>query len=459
MSKKCDSCKANNPDSAHYCGHCGMPLEKDWQNKDILYKVVKKSDYDSLENKCNSTQKELSLKRNEVNQLRLENARLKKKSGNNIGKKIKELWYDFKGDDSTFDTIWALIGIVVCIAFVLWFLYWLCFKAFAPNDKLERIQIEGKYGIGYSKDDMKVPALFDSISYNSYGSQWVLRNGDKYGMAYVTDSIARVIEPNYATYWRLDNGASILMQSDKAYDHYYNGLKVNDQPYKYVTWKSEDALVVQDGDWSYMFIRADGTPIIDNKCSDIVIDEDSVIRAFERRGSLTVSMLYDYDGNKLSDKEMWSIYVFSDGVAWAKVNKESMYSVIDRQGNILFTLPCEAYEVKGFNKEIGFYQPGNYRKKGDWTAVDKSGKVVFTLPKEWSIYAPSMGLWPVEDGNRNMGFIDNSGKTVIDFKYKKVPNYIGDGYTRFRYDSTMTVILDGQKGILHRNGTFTPNKD
>lgn len=70
-----------------------------------------------------------------------------------------------------------------------------------------------------------------------------------------------------------------------------------------------------------------------------------------------------------------------------------------------------------------------------------------------------MGLWSVEDGNRNMGFIDNSGKTVIDFKYKKVPNYIGDGYTRFRYDSTMTVILDGQKGILHRNGTFTPNKD
>lgn len=458
MSKKCESCKANNPDSAHYCGHCGKPLEKDWLKNDILYRVVKKSDYDNLESKCNSTQKELNLKRNEVDQLRRENARLKKKSGNKLGTKIKEWWVDFRGDDSVLDSIGALLGFVVIICGVLWFLYWLCFKAFAPNDKLQRIQIEGKYGIGYSKDDMKVPAVFDSISHGEWGGQWVLRNGDKYGMAYVADSVARVIEPKYATYRCLKNGASILMDSDDTVDHYYKGIKVNDEPYKYVTWKSEDALVVKDDNWSYRFVRADGTPIIDNKCRNIVIDNDSVIRAVEDRGSETVWLLYDYDGNRLSDKEMRLVDAFSDGVAWAKVNKESMYSVIDRHGNVLFTLPVEAYKVVGFNDGVGIYLPGNYRKTDDWIGVNKSGNCVFNLPKEWSIYDPTMGLWPVRDEKYNIGFIDNSGKTVIDFKYKMIPYHIGDGYTRFSYDRTMTVTLDGKKGKLHRNGTFTPDK-
>lgn len=411
MSKICSGCKATNPDKAHYCGNCGKPLEKNYLGE-IHYVVVEKN--------LNDYRKSRS---DDYDRLRRENDAFRKKKKNHAWDKIKDWWDELRGDDSTLETIGWMSGLLIFVGFIV-FLIW-SWVSSDSEPELKRIEVDGKYGIGYDKDDLKVPALYDSISKEDYGSQWFLRNGDKYGLAYVTDSVIRVVEPAYSGITRWENPElSVLRLDDKACDQYYKGQKVNEKPYRFMAWKNGNALVATNEDFSVEIIGPEGNPIVNKKFTSVIIDEDTVMRATELRGKEYITTLYDWRGRKLTDKEFHGVNKFSEGVAWANVTHKdvmnSNYSLIDRKGNILYRFPSGA--------------------------------------RGWTMYPFTMGLSPVVNAHGYLGFIDKTGYTVIDYKYRKANNS-GIGYTSFRSDSTITVKYEGKKGLLHRNGTFTPDKN
>lgn len=450
---ECGSCGCKNPDEGNYCANCGNVRIGKYGIK--LYQiVVNKSQYDQL----------VSSKNN----LSRENMRLKKELEGTVGYKVKKIWKNLKGDDSTSETIG---GIFVVIAIVGWlgsFIFTWCM-----TKKLAVQEVNGKYGIGYNNEELLVKAMYDSISSKPIGNHWKLYDKKKnlIGVAYVTDSVQRVVEPAYTDVRKVGNDVAILGKQDEngsEYNLFVQGILKNKQPYKkieYPSYSIDDAKV-------FVAEKKDKKEVLLDKYGNVIspdydyfrIKGDSVILAKKTSDKYPYIRyeLYDYDGAKLKIGEICDISSFSDKVAWAMLSesdyRNDVYSVIDNKGNVLFKRKSKYRGVENFSEGIGWWksQSGSTDK---WTAVDKSGKDLFEIEaKNLIVYPYTMGVAPVEKGSSykdsKLGFVDKQGKTIIPFVYTKASSYL----LYFDKDSLMLVSKDGVKGKLHRNGTFTPNK-
>ena len=335
---------------------------------------------------------------------------------------------------------------------------------FSNSNTISRIEVKGKYGIGYDTDKLLVPAIYDSISPKALDNQWVLyhKSIGTVGVAYVTDSVQRIIKPVYTEVKQLGRfGPLVLKDRNNYYWFSIRGEITNQLPFASVSCierNNPKAFIVKHGPGYFDLISKEGKALTNEQFSQIIVDEDSVIRAkFYKSNNNYGCKLFDYHGNLLTNRTFRAVDVFSDGVAWCTVDRadlqNSQRSVIDRQGNLLFSISPTVSQTK-FSDGIGFYRTSwsSYQ----YIAVDKSGKKLFTI-KAQSVLPYTMGVAPVYKGNnysnRKMGFIDKNGKTVIPFKY--VATY---GNPHFDKDSLMEVSLDSVQGKLHRNGVFTPNK-
>lgn len=324
--------------------------------------------------------------------------------------------------------------------------------------------------MGYSKDNLIIPAKYDSISSSPYGNHWILvdKASGNIGLAYVSDSLTRVIEPGlqkkvvfsdrathpvFKTVNCFGNGLAILKDSLN-YSYLINkGEIVNQMPYNDIQISDyiiPKVFAVTNTDGSKNLIDASGAKLSNFSFNSINIDHsDSIIRA----ATFKEYWLYDFNGKRLADKTFRLIEHFSDGIAWAIENQtdynKNAWSVIDRNGNILFKIP-QAENTVMFSEGIGWYKKTN--NNDTYYAVNNNGDELFTIQAK-EVYPYTMGLAPIIKENSKLGFINHKRITVIDFKYTKPYDvYI----PRFDRDSTMTVLLNGVKGTLHRNGTFTP---
>lgn len=455
MAKKCNSCGfQQNPDNAHYCGKCGKQLG--YSDNYKLYNA-------SLQTPVyNSTLNNYKKYERQVNSSWIFNTRDKIIS-----------WWEKIGKE-----IFEWVGTIIVLGISIW-INWP--KSCLSDNKISRIEIDGKYGIGYNEDKMLVPAIYDSISPTEYGNQWILfdKGNTILGLAYVTDSVVNILEPSKISAIQISmnmNGLSFLRLNDSAntsdvWRVATKGKYVNTTAYKRIVypgdrwWDKNDCLVATTKEGGMQMLGMDGLPINGKTYYNIVIDPDSMIRAIDydktntKRKSYGTTTIHDYTGKQTSSKEFYGVNAFSDGVAWAYLTeqdrKNSSHSLIDRNGNVLFKNKPNAVNCIGFGDGIGWYAPSYSSKK--YTAVDKSGKDLFNI-EAYKVYPFTMGIAPIDKGtsysNSKLGFVDKTGKTVIPFIYKsKYSNpYFGT-------DSLMDGIsLDGVEGKLHRNGTFIPEK-
>lgn len=448
MAKKCSSCGfTNNPDDAHYCGKCGKNIAA----YGYTWKLYNYSQYTVVPDS--------KLKEYEQYEERAKASFWKK-----IGYSFSGLWTSFVMWWKEYALCIAIIGGGILMAPVFMWLGSLVDNFFNNDNTISRIEVKGKYGIGYDTDKLLVPAIYDSISPKSLDNQWVLyqKSTGTVGVAYVTDSVQRIIKPVHTEVKLLgSSGPLVLKDGDNNYWFSIRGEITNQLPYadvSYVEWNNPQAFVVKHGSGYFDLISKEGKALTNEPFSQIIVDEDSVIRArFYKSNNNYGYKLFNYHGNLLTNKTFQVVDVFSDGVAWCTVNKadsrNSKRSVIDRQGNILFSISPTVSQTK-FSDGIGFYRTS--WSSNLYTAVDTSGKRLFTI-EAYSVLPYTMGIAPVYKGknysNRKMGFIDKNGKTVIPFKY--VAKYSNP---HFNNDSLMDVSLDGVQGKLHRNGVFTPNK-
>lgn len=456
MAKKCKSCNfQQNPDNAHYCGKCGKQLG--YSDNYKLYNA-------SLQTPVyNSTLNNYKKYERQVNSSWVFN----------IWDKIKGWWNKSGKEDTQF---WLWFSLVMAVVFGVTFFV---AKSCSSDNKISRIEINGKYGIGYNEDKMLVPAIYDSISANETGNQWILFDRSKglLGLAYVTDSVVNRMEPSEIKALQIErnaNGLSMLQLKDSlnmsdVWRVACRGIYKNTTKYKRIVypgpiWGKNACLVATQQDGGMQMLGTDGTPINGKTYFNIVIDTDSMIRAIDydkidaKHKKYGTTTIHDYSGRQTSPSEFYGVNAFSDGVAWANLTeqdrKNSSNSLIDKKGNVLFKNKRGAVRCIGFGDGVGWYA-NSYSSK-NFTAVDKSGNNLFQIEAQ-NVYPFTMGLGPVYKGtsysNQKLGFVDKTGKTVIPFKYKsKYSN------PHFGPDSLMLGIsLDGVEGKLHRNGTFTPN--
>lgn len=447
MAKKCSKCGfVNNPDGAHYCGKCGSNISAYGH----VWKVYDSSDYSTYYKYGNRVISDSTYREYQSYEVAYKNS---------FGHKIKRFCRRYEGQIIS-------LGVGIITAALGLGLGLLVNKCSSSEKKLTRIEVDGKYGIGYDKDNLLVPAKYDMIFDDRLGNQWVVYDGKTSlkGLAYVSDDVQNITDIDYSDIKRSTGHYTLLRKSpvketyNNEYEYVaYDGKILNTAPFNALKcvgdWNGSGIFMERTPDFKLQLYSRDLEKIGPTYSGILASEADSVLVAQNSNGS----ELYDLKGQKLSTRNFYRGYVFSDGVGWAYDTKadhqNGKLSLIDKTGTILFNrrVKQNSFPVE-FSDGLGWYKSTN----GKWVAVDKRGMDKFEI-SAMSVYPFTMGIAPVYQGSnsidRKLGFVDQTGKIVIPFKYVAV-NYP----PRFGRDSLMSVTLDGKGGKLHRNGTFYPGK-
>ena len=91
-----------------------------------------------------------------------------------------------------------------------------------------------------------------------------------------------------------------------------------------------------------------------------------------------------------------------------------------------------------------------FRRKGRFGYMDKNGKIQIPA-KYWNAHPFSEGYAAVQS-NGHIGFIDENGNTVIDFKF---PAY-GNDFSDYEFHNGYCVVAnsDGKYGIINKKGEW-----
>ena len=214
------------------------------------------------------------------------------------------------------------------------------------------------------------------------------------------------------------------------------GKVVIDLKYDWVGYFSE-GLVAVGLDDKYGFIDKTGKVVIDLKYDDAW---------YFSEGLATVGLNGEYGfidktGKVIIDLKYDRVRNFSEGLAVVKLDGESVF--IDKTGKVAIDFKydtvgsfSEGLAIVGLDEKIGF--------------IDKTGKVVIDFKYEYA-YSFSEGLAAViiKDGVNELGygtykygFIDKTGKVVIDFKYD----------TDLKYNNTVGSFSEGLAAVGIKDG-------
>ena len=136
--------------------------------------------------------------------------------------------------------------------------------------------------------------------------------------------------------------------------------------------------------------------------------------------------------------------VFQEGLAWV-VLENGAPSVIDKNGEIKFTLR-EAENVRLFSEDLAAFSKVD---KGNttWGFVDKSGKQVIN-PQFDAVGDFHDGKCAIRNKEGKWGYIDKSGKIVINPQF--------DSASSFK-DGKAIVHLDEKAGVIDKDGKYIIN--
>lgn len=444
MSKRCNHCGFTaNPDDAHYCGKCGQNIDANG-HRWLLYDSSDYSTYKWRDNKVISNARLTRLQNYE----RTVNSSWIYSKWPTYKVKLKKVWnYTFIG-----------IAIAVCIAFFFAWGWWIA----SPSKSLSVIKVNGKYGIGYSEKDLKVPANYDTIfPTDPKGDYWVIKDlaHNKVGTAYVTDKKQNVIAPVFDL---LNWGTGKYAMVTKGHDTVYllkEGVAINDKPLRYVETipgiNNPTLFKVQGSNYAYSLLDKETNVIADSLSYIGVSEADHVVVTSKKdsKNNLIYSDIYDFEGKKLNKDELYEVGDFYEGLAWARTRPEdyssSKFSVIDKEGNVKFTTTPVYTKPIGFSEGIGFYKQNTSQY---WVALDTSFNRLFQI-EATRVYPYTMGLAPVTRGtkpsNQKVGFIDKKGEVVIPFLYSFKRNV-----HEFDSEGRMPVYRNGVEGYIDTKGNF-----
>lgn len=434
MSKTCSNCNfKNNPDGAHFCGSCGSSLYP----SNYRWSVVDMFGYTRVPT-------------SELNRLREIERKYNASPWSRLVAWLKKIDMDY---------IWAVLGIVGIggVGVGLAFLYSILVKGCSDENnapQLQRIEENGKYGVGYDKGHMLVAAQYADISMDAIGDQWITSDSQgKKGLVYVCDSVVNTLSPEYSDVTRFSNGTAILNLAKNRQKLAYHGQYLDDKVYQRISSPGNlgRAFVLENNkSETELYVLSKGkTNGMKYSSSWEWADGALLMRASSR------SDLYTYDGLPIVTG-MYLAPGIADSMVWAWKTRQDLIqnrpTLYNTYGDFIKYYPKGTSYVS-FSDGIGWIR--NSAEKYKWIAIDRKGNELFTFYGEY-VDKFDNGLAPVfkmVSGRELMGMIDKKGVIVIPCKYIK------SRYSKLTFDrdSTMSVKLDGVEGRLHRNGTFTPD--
>ncbi|WP_179415964.1 WG repeat-containing protein [Mucilaginibacter sp. E4BP6] len=151
--------------------------------------------------------------------------------------------------------------------------------------------------------------------------------------------------------------------------------------------------------------------------------------------------LYDLNGKQILPHVFERIDIFFCGRAIVK--KNGKYGVIDEKGKELFYTDYSSIDRYANNYALVH----SHQTNGDIKVgiIDKEGKVVVPVIYQWLEHISNFrdGLAAMAQ-NRKYGFIDTTGRVIVDFKYDKVEPF-RDGIAKVWVGWQLTGYID-QKG-------------
>lgn len=121
-------------------------------------------------------------------------------------------------------------------------------------------------------------------------------------------------------------------------------------------------------------------------------------------------------GNFLIEAQFEDVDLIHDGLAVVRT-KEGKKGYINKEGK--FQIPAQYFDASHFSEGLAFVS----KTGAPITCIDKSGNTKFTLEQATMVYPFSDGLAKFSIDNETYGFIDKTGKVIINPRFSTVEDF------------------------------------
>jgi len=207
---------------------------------------------------------------------------------------------------------------------------------------------------------------------------------------------------------------------------------------------SEVNLIPVKSGKEFQYIDKEGKIVINPQFKNATVFRDG-LALVETSGDEPKFGFITEDGKYAVNAQYKEATVFSDGLAWV-VSENAAPAAIDKKGELKFTLQ-DAQEVRLFKDGLAAFSMVNEEGDEKWGFVDKTGKVVIN-PQFESVSNFSDGKCGVRNDEGKWGFIDKEGKIVINHQFDRA----GD------FQNGKCVVESGNKaGVIDKDGKYIIN--
>ncbi len=204
-----------------------------------------------------------------------------------------------------------------------------------------------------------------------------------------------------------------------------------------------DLIPVRSGK-DFQYIDKEGKIVINPQFTNATVFRDG-LALVETTGDESKYGFVTDDGKYAINAQYQQATVFSDGLAWV-VLENGAPTAIDKKGEIKFTLQ-DAEEVHLFKSGLAAYSILNAEGDEIWGFVDKSGKTVIN-PQFSAVANFSDGLCGVRNNAGKWGFIDKEGSIILNNQF--------DGVDDFS-NGQCVVSSNNKYGVIDKDGKYTIN--
>lgn len=279
----------------------------------------------------------------------------------------------------------------------------------SSNDMLYKYLKNNKYGFVDSKGNIVVEAIYDKVNNFSDGLAAVMKD-EKLSFIDLTGNIQFDISANY-----ISNFESCNFIEGRCAIGTDTGYSLIDREGNIVTNKKYD----------YIHNIANGFAIY--------------------RDDSTLYGLMTLDGEEVLEDKYAFLQNFSDGLIAFKDSNSGNYGYINEYGVVIIEPTFK--EVKNFINGIALVKDTRYNDAKWFTPINKEGEIVTVETHYPSVLKYSDSTYLVS-ANYKLGFIDDSGETIIDTIYDFSTNV--DTLTHGFSEGLAAVRVDKGVGFINK---------
>lgn len=207
---------------------------------------------------------------------------------------------------------------------------------------------------------------------------------------------------------------------------------------------SEVNLIPVKSGKEFQYIDKEGKIVINPQFKNATVFRDG-LALVETSGDEPKFGFITEDGKYAVNAQYKEATVFSDGLAWV-VAENAAPTAIDKKGETKFTLQ-DAEKVRLFKDGLAAFSMVNEEGDEKWGFVDKTGKVVIN-PQFKSVSNFSDGLCGVRNDDGKWGFINKEGTITINYQFDEANDF---------KNGKCIVTSSNKDGVIDKEGKYIIN--